>query len=260
MHEPHLSIAIGDFNSRVGDLDDTAGGLVQLPERRVVDHGTNAHGHHFITYLSDAGECIVNGRITPHLNAYTNVSIANLGGSSVVDFITSNYDGLQYFKEMRVTPLLHFLDNNNLTSTVRTTGKLGGHAILSAKVNVSDFIASKHRDNETVKNDTVDESLSVRKENRTRYRRKDIPSNFYRDEYFQNNIETIANEMDSFREGENNIDIVYNNIQRVYCRQMNEYLDPIKHRKTNQKHKGKPWWNEHLTRLEKCKEGREEIL
>jgi len=140
MHEPHLSIAIGDFNSRVGDLDDTAGGLVQLPERRVVDR-------------------------------------------------------------------------------------------------------------ETVKNDTVDESISVRKENHTRYRRKDIPSNFYRDEYFQNNIETLANEMDSFREGANNIDIVYNNIQIVYCRQMNEYLDPIKHRKTNQKHKGKPWWNEHLTRL-----------
>lgn len=63
---------------------------------------------------------------TPHLNAYTNVSVANLGGSSVVEYITSNYDALEYFQEMRVTPLLNVHDNNNLTSTVLTTGELGG--------------------------------------------------------------------------------------------------------------------------------------
>lgn len=49
MHEPHLSIAIGDFNSRVNDLDDGAGSSVKLPEGRVVGSETNDHGNHFLT-------------------------------------------------------------------------------------------------------------------------------------------------------------------------------------------------------------------
>ena len=94
--EPHLSIAVGDCNARIGSLDDTAGGSVALSERHIADNAVNAHGTHFITYLNYAGDCVVNGRVSPHLNNFTNVSVANKGGSSVVDYITCNYDGLNY--------------------------------------------------------------------------------------------------------------------------------------------------------------------
>lgn len=73
-----------------------------------------------LTCLSDAGECIV-----------------------IV--ITSNYDGLLYFKEMRVTPLLNFLSNNDLISTVGTTGI---HAVISASIKVTDIAVPKHNGNE----------------------------------------------------------------------------------------------------------------
>lgn len=76
--------------------------------------------------------------------------------------------------EIWVTPLLNFLDNNNLTTTVRTSGELGGQAITSDRINVFDFIVSKHTANDTVSTETVNVNHGVRKEKRTRYRRKDI--------------------------------------------------------------------------------------
>lgn len=50
---------------------------------------------------------------------------------------------------------------------MRTTGKLVGHAIISARINVSDFIVCKYKDNEIINYETVNVTHSVRKENRT---------------------------------------------------------------------------------------------
>lgn len=52
---------VGDLNSRFGRLDDTYNGAVQLNERKIIDEQIKANGSHFITYLTDAGECIVSG-------------------------------------------------------------------------------------------------------------------------------------------------------------------------------------------------------
>lgn len=57
---------------------------------------------------------------------------------------------------------------------MRTSGELGGQAITSDRINVFDFIVSKHTANDTVSTETVNVNHGVRKEKRTRYRRKDI--------------------------------------------------------------------------------------
>ena len=109
-YEPHIRLSIGDFNARIGNIND-GDGVGSLSNRHVIDDITNAHGNHFIAYLADSGECVVNGRITHHLNNYTNVSVANRGGTSVVDYITCDYESLDYFEGFLVTPLLDFLDS-----------------------------------------------------------------------------------------------------------------------------------------------------
>ena len=43
-YEPNLRLSIGDFNARVGDLDDTIDGEIELPKRHVIDKTINSHG------------------------------------------------------------------------------------------------------------------------------------------------------------------------------------------------------------------------
>lgn len=171
-HEPHLCISIGDFNSRVGDLDDTAERSVTLPERQIVDHTTHAHGNRFLSYLNDTGKCIVNIRVTSHLNAFPTVSVANLWGKSVVDCVTPIYDCLGYFKEVCVTPLSEFLNQNNFTPIIKATGSLGSHAIILSKISVSDFLVH-NKENNTLDQDSgtnLSAEYGVTKESRTKYR------------------------------------------------------------------------------------------
>lgn len=126
--EPNLFIVYGDAEIR---FDNTASGSAQIGERKVIDKVTNVHGKHFISYLSNAGECVVNGMVSSHLDDWTNVTVANKGGTSVVDYCTRNCTGIEYFKECYVTPFIDFLEEADLVGSVPSTGHLGGHEIVS---------------------------------------------------------------------------------------------------------------------------------
>ena len=65
---------------------------------------------------------MLNGRITPELNDWTNVSTtANRGGLSVVDWFICDKPGIKYFKSLKVEPYVDFLERCNLINSVAST-------------------------------------------------------------------------------------------------------------------------------------------
>ena len=54
----------GDFNGRVGNLDDYIPGIDTLPECDVVNHHINKEGEHLCDFSIDTYCCILNGRNT----------------------------------------------------------------------------------------------------------------------------------------------------------------------------------------------------
>ena len=73
----------GDFNARIGSLDDVEISP-NLPERRVIDATVNAQGHKLIEFISDIKGCVINGCITPTKDYFT--SVARHKGKAVVDY------------------------------------------------------------------------------------------------------------------------------------------------------------------------------
>ena len=138
-YEADMYVSVGDFNSRVGSELEVVDCVTSLPKRKIIDTVKNAHGDSFITYLQDSGECILNGRITPHLDDWTNKSTCNIGGCSVVDYFTCNYEYLHYFEELKVIPFSDFIEQSSLIDQIKSTAKLGNHSILWATLNFSDF-------------------------------------------------------------------------------------------------------------------------
>ena len=72
-----LIIGGGDINARTRDLIDYIpeidGGII--PKRVNPDKNKNAHADSFITFLKDNRAIILNGRITPEYNNYTDFEI-----------------------------------------------------------------------------------------------------------------------------------------------------------------------------------------
>ena len=58
----NLFYLCGDFNSRIGDMDDFITGVDVLTERDVIDYTVNSYGEIFCEFLLNANCCVLNGR------------------------------------------------------------------------------------------------------------------------------------------------------------------------------------------------------
>ena len=206
-----MRISMGDFNSRVGNLDDTVDGSVDLEKRHIIDNVVNSHGREFITYLNDSGECLVNGRITPKHNNWTNVSTANRGGTSVVDYLTCDYESIKYIKELKITPLVDFLEQNNLINSVQSVTNLGGHSILSSTFDISDFTLYNNEDTQFNNNFTESDeafcNLNVDKSKK--YKTRVVPNEFFENEAFRNKIISLVDDLLTMNANQLEIDNIY---------------------------------------------------
>ncbi|CAG2201726.1 unnamed protein product [Mytilus edulis] len=88
----------GDFNSRIGNMDDFITGIDNLTKRNVIDFTVNSYGEIFNDFLTNASLCLLNGRNYIH-NDFTSISTK---GSSVVDYCIVPYENLCQYKNFEV--------------------------------------------------------------------------------------------------------------------------------------------------------------
>ena len=67
-------IICGDLNSRFGNEKDFIPDIDDIMERNILDTGKNQHGQCLLEFLLETKFGVVNGRITPDNDSFTNVS------------------------------------------------------------------------------------------------------------------------------------------------------------------------------------------
>ncbi|MES9881007.1 MAG: reverse transcriptase family protein [Sedimenticola sp.] len=133
----HLYIC-GDMNSRVGSECDYIEGVDDVTRREVKDHTSNSNGDILIDFLVDCGICIVNGRVGT--DEFTYVSPR---GSSVVDYVLTPYEQLQFTSDFKVTLMTELASNMGMEDN----SKIPDHSMLTWVMSLpSDTI---HRENDT---------------------------------------------------------------------------------------------------------------
>ena len=88
-----LVFICGDMNSRISDKLDYIPEVNEIPKRKNIDQSNNNHGDLLIEFLKDAKMCLLNGRLSPHMDNFTCISNK---GRSVVDYLCTPYECLRF--------------------------------------------------------------------------------------------------------------------------------------------------------------------
>ena len=67
-------LILGDFNGRIGKLQDFNEKMDYIPKKQNIDEVRNPFGDHLIQFLKDNKLCVLNGRGDPRFDNYTCVS------------------------------------------------------------------------------------------------------------------------------------------------------------------------------------------
>ena len=242
MHQVHIYcqdkqfFICGDFNGRVGDLEDYIPGVDILPERNVVDFHVNKEGERLCDFLIDTDCCILNGRNCAK-NDYTFIGSQ---GSSVVDYCFVPYESLDNFSNFRVTSESDLFNSSKLLGTIEPETSHPDHSLL-----MWDFLLDNVRKIPNAHNDqdvrvhftkfdrhVPDDFLNTRHDEMTEY-----ISRLEGDLTLQDHLDKVYSDLVVFVKDEM--------VKKINHRQINAVVGH-----NNKKRKvSKPWWSEQLTEL-----------
>ena len=129
---------LGDFNARIGVTQDIIETVDNIPPRKPLDTGKNAHGEALLDFLKDSNTCVLNGRLNPENDNYTYFTSR---GSSVVDYVIVPHVSLSDCVHFEVLPVTDITDNNKLYYLLNTKSKAPDHALLTVNINTSEYKA-----------------------------------------------------------------------------------------------------------------------
>ena len=125
----------GDFNARIGSLDDlTYFDDVNIIKRHVLDKPINQHGHSFIDILNEAKLCILNSRFNETENNFTSVSTP---GKAVVDYICVPHDVMKNTVSFKVRTARSIIEDGNLSGLLGERSKAPDDSVLIAEFQTS---------------------------------------------------------------------------------------------------------------------------
>lgn len=243
----------GDLNSRFGDKQETNSEIDQLPDRIVLDKGTNLHGDVLHEFLLDGKLCILNGRLYPLNDNYTNVTAK---GKSVVDYFIVPHDVFERCIDFNVIDCESFVNDRGLLNLVSERCKIPDHSIVTILADVGQNV--HHNDIEFSplypQNDRLEESSSHHSginDVQVRYKLESIPENFLHSDLIRNAVVELIDKYSNRIQGQREVDEVYDSTCDVFRQEMDNALPRTQCSKTEKKmfKSHKPFWNDELKNL-----------
>lgn len=219
----------GDFNGRIGAVQDFVQGIDDLEHRVVVDEVKNKLGETLLDFMSDMKLCVTNGRVGQSLlkNNFTCISGR---GKSVVDYIMVPQNDIAKCLDMNVYTPGELIEKCNLYSLISVKCKPPDHSIL-----MLEFIAQSCVTEKSCKSCiyTQDRKLICRK----------LPD----DEIWRSAVCKIIENIRAMDNNQNVIDRTYDEFCTTVHKEMNRFYVQCnsKHKKKFKYHK--PYWDEELT-------------
>ncbi len=106
-----MTFVMGDFNSRIGELEDYVEEVDMIDTHCCIDEETNNHGYAFIDFLLEGKLAILNGQICPLEDNFTCISIK---GKSIVDYVTTAHENLANVTKFSVMLASKLVEQLNL--------------------------------------------------------------------------------------------------------------------------------------------------
>ncbi|XP_060597913.1 uncharacterized protein LOC132751716 [Ruditapes philippinarum] len=226
----------GDFNSRVGELDDHIAGIDQIPSRDVKDYTVNAYGEILIDFLINSNFCILNGRNFTK-NDFTSVSVK---GASVVDYCLVPHDSMDHFSDFCVTLTSDVI--NNCKNIIKfAPSSIPDHSLLSW--NILCNITRKKTDHFGNTSDSYD-----------KFDRSYFSNYFLCNSDILSEVNSTIDTLEQGMRTQNDVNIAYDKWCEIVKNAMYENV-PYKSIKigpgtgSKKRRPGKPWWTDNLSDL-----------
>ena len=133
--EADTIIVCGDFNVRIGNKCDAIDSEVI---RKSIDTVSNSQGQKLITFVNDIKGCIVNGRVTSHLDDFTSCTAHK--GKAVIDYHMVRQPDLVNVRHMEVLSCVELVNRLNLQTLVSNECCIPDHNMLTMYVEMSHVV------------------------------------------------------------------------------------------------------------------------
>ena len=237
-------VIIGDFNARIGNLQDFDNSLDIIKKRECVDI-TRKNYEPFLNFLNDSRFCVLNGRYDSSEDNFTSISSK---GSAVVDYVCVPYDTLQYVSKFNVITI------NDMISTIEYQSSeisaLPDHSILTCILNQSPYHEFIKDCNETTGKSKCDAKLNPVSIAQKRYKIENVNINMFANERTSHALWNIIDKIQTCVESQNELDTVYSSFVDLLHSEMDKVFRTFSsnNRKLRTGFK-KPWWNTNLNIL-----------
>ena len=235
-------IILGDFNARIGKLQDVSLDIDNVPDRKSIDYITKNH-EPFLDFLNDGRLCVLNGRFKANGDNFTSISTK---GSAVVDYIIVPYDNLGYVTNFNVNTISDILQQFDIQPSEMT--KLPDHSILVCDYRLTEYFEPPNNDiqdvNKMLQSDS-DPILQNRK-----YRRENITYNMFENDRTKKVLVNIIEQLENKCKSVDELNLLYTNFVSELHSVMDDclkYKDSCRKKMRNIIYK--PWWNNDLKQL-----------
>ena len=213
-----LLLICGDFNSRIGLENDFISCIDNVQVRKPLDLIKNSYCDSFLEFLKDNKLCILNGRITPHMDNFTCI---NSRGCSVVDYFIVPQQHVQMCESCSVYCANDLINSLGIHDLLSSSCRALDHSIICGKF-VSRY-QYEHNDLSADKNN-INDGLNVMP-NRKIYDYRNISPCFMNSESWNEKITDLIIKLETQINVNNKLDSIYDNLITVITNEMDKYIN-----------------------------------
>ena len=243
----------GDFNSRIGSLNDVIDNIDCVRKRADIDFHVNQHGRSMIEFLQQARFCVLNGRFCTNENDFT---CKTTRWCSVVDYMLVPHSNLDLYKQFKVISCNDLIEQFDLFHLLHDKSKIPDHNILSV------LFTFKHKCNyESINTQAVNNRSHYTVQVLVKYN-FDNPGEFMKNNNIKKKLDNLGLAINSDIHISEHLDKHYDLFKLCIFEEMEKYLPQCgrSFHSTNSKQKSKPFWNSTLGNLWKVMRENEKLL
>ena len=208
----------GDFNTRIGEMDDNVLAGATSPPQVPLDLTTNLQGTRLINFVNDIKGVVVNGHVTPQRDYF--ISIACHKGKAVVDYHLCRQTDLSNVTSMAVKSCIELVAEYNLQHLLTDKCHLPDQSLLVMEVETSLCVMEQ----------LCNRNLGSVNVQQTKIRRK-VGDSYMETDVAQRLLGEMLEELSSKHSTQAEVNMTYNNLTTLVLSEAEKSVETLRKKK-----------------------------